>query len=64
MELLFSDPRTHRVVVEPDVRNKAVHAVNAAAGFRVLATVSLPGKDAYLSTCTREQYDLARGVSR
>ncbi|MDT0445643.1 GNAT family N-acetyltransferase [Streptomyces johnsoniae] len=56
MELLFADPATRRVVVEPDVRNRSVHALNAAVGFRVERTVSLPGKDAYLSTCTREQY--------
>ncbi|RKN43709.1 GNAT family N-acetyltransferase [Streptomyces hoynatensis] len=56
MHLLFSDPATRRVVVEPDVRNTAVHALNAAVGFRVEKTVSLPGKDACLSFCTREQY--------
>jgi hypothetical protein len=64
MELLFSDPRTHRVVVEPDVRNTAVHALNAHVGFRVVDTVHLPSKDAYLSMCTREQYETARGANR
>ncbi|WP_046468331.1 GNAT family N-acetyltransferase [Allosalinactinospora lopnorensis] len=59
MELLFAAASTDRVVVEPDVRNQAVHALNAAVGFQVVDTVSLPDKDAYLSTCTREQYRAA-----
>jgi hypothetical protein len=63
MELLFADPYTRRVVVEPDVRNTAVHALNAHVGFHVVDTVHLPEKDAYLSTCTREQYEAARGAN-
>ncbi len=59
MELVFSDPATRRVVVEPDVRNTAVHALNAAMGFRVLTTVTLRDKDARLSTCTRAQFRAA-----
>lgn len=57
MELLFADPTVQRVVVEPDVRNTAVHALNASVGFRGIGTISLPGKDAYLSICTRAQYE-------
>ncbi|MCK1799033.1 acetyltransferase [Streptomyces sp. XM4193] len=64
MELLFSDPDTARVVVEPDVGNKAVHRLNEAVGFRIERRISKPEKDAYLSTCTREQFQAARGVSR
>lgn len=56
MELMFSDPTTERVVVEPDARNHAVHVLNAAMGFQVVATVDLKDKQAYLSTCTREQF--------
>ncbi|WP_019856320.1 GNAT family N-acetyltransferase [Actinopolyspora mortivallis] len=56
MELLFADPANQRVVVEPDVRNTAVHRMNRAVGFEELDTVSLPGKTALLSTCTRSQY--------
>ncbi|WP_030416320.1 GNAT family N-acetyltransferase [Streptomyces sp. NRRL S-1448] len=61
MEMLFADPATHRVVVEPDTRNHGVHALNKAVGFEILRTVSLPAKDAYLSTCTRDQFLAARG---
>ncbi|PNE41677.1 MULTISPECIES: GNAT family N-acetyltransferase [Streptomyces] len=61
MESLFADPDVRRVVVEPDTRNTAVHALNKAVGFEVVRTVSLPSKDAYLSTCTREQFLATRG---
>ncbi|MGW5266518.1 GNAT family N-acetyltransferase [Microbispora sp. NPDC004025] len=56
MEFLFADPATRRVVVEPDVRNTAVHALNAAVGFEVAGTVAKPEKDALLSFCTRERF--------
>lgn len=64
MEMLFSDPGTRRVVVEPDVRNTAVHALNAYVGFRVLDTVELPGKRALLSVCTRDGYLGSEGARR
>lgn len=47
---------TARVVVEPDVGNAAIHALNARAGFVVEGEVTLPDKRALLSTCTREQW--------
>lgn len=56
MSFLFTDPTTRRVVVEPDVRNTAVHTLNKAVGFRIEATISLPDKTAYLSTCTRTDF--------
>ncbi|EST39263.1 hypothetical protein N566_02930 [Streptomycetaceae bacterium MP113-05] len=62
MEFLFAQPAVRRVVVEPDVRNTAVHALNEAVGFRIEKTVPLPGKDAYLSLCTRDDFRAARGV--
>ncbi|MEY9938314.1 GNAT family N-acetyltransferase [Streptacidiphilus sp. MAP5-3] len=60
---LFADPAVRRVVVEPDLRNRAVHALNAAVGFRPVRPVTLPrsGKRALLSTCTREQFHAATG---
>ncbi|GAB4085586.1 hypothetical protein GCM10028784_22160 [Myceligenerans cantabricum] len=49
-----------RVVVEPDARNTAIHAKNAAAGFRVLRDVDLVAdghaKRARLSACTRDDF--------
>ena len=49
-----------RLVVEPDARNRAVLAKNAAAGFRVLQHVEIPDgegtKRAALSVCTRADF--------
>jgi RimJ/RimL family protein N-acetyltransferase len=63
METLFADPATRRVVVEPDVRNKVVHALNETVGFEIVAEIEKPEKDAYLSVCTREQFVAAQGVN-
>lgn len=60
MEFLFSDEGARRVVVEPDVRNQAVHLLNARVGFQELATVPLGDKQALLSTCTRSQFAATR----
>jgi hypothetical protein len=56
MELIFADPAVQRVGVEPDVRNQAVHALNAAMGFHIVDTVALTGKEAYLSICSRAEF--------
>lgn len=56
MEFLFDDPMTRRVVVEPDVRNTAVHKLNAYVGFDVVGVITKPEKEALLSVCTRERY--------
>jgi hypothetical protein len=53
MEHCFADPAVRRVVVEPDVRNDRIAALNKAAGFEVVRTVRLRTKDAALSFCTR-----------
>ncbi len=60
MEFCFADPAVRRVVVEPDVRNTAVHALNAAVGFEIVEQITKPEKDAYLSICTRERFEAAR----
>lgn len=52
----FADPAVRRVVVEPDARNHAIAALNAAAGFVVLREVELPTKTAALSVATRESF--------
>ncbi|MEV6328417.1 GNAT family N-acetyltransferase [Streptomyces sp. NPDC051909] len=63
MRELFADPATARVVVEPDVRNTAVHALNAAVGFVPEREIEKPEKTALLSFCTRAQFETAVGVS-
>ncbi|MFH9722288.1 GNAT family N-acetyltransferase [Streptomyces sp. NPDC017254] len=63
MTELFADPATARVVVEPDVSNKAVHALNEAVGFVPEREIQKPEKKALLSFCTREQFEAAVGVA-
>lgn len=63
MTWLFTDPATRRVVVEPDVRNSAVHRLNAAVGFEVVGTVAKPEKNALLSVCTRARFEQATGLT-
>ncbi|MEV7288122.1 GNAT family N-acetyltransferase [Streptomyces sp. NPDC093252] len=63
MDELFADPRTRRVVVEPDVANTAVQALNAAVGFVPDREIDKPEKRALLSFCTRQQYLTARGAT-
>ncbi|MDQ0984636.1 GNAT family N-acetyltransferase [Streptomyces sp. V2I9] len=61
MDFLFADPSVRRVVVEPDVTNSAVQALNKAVGFEVLREIATPEKNALLSACTREQFESATG---
>ncbi|MEV7858256.1 GNAT family N-acetyltransferase [Streptomyces hirsutus] len=59
---IFDDPAALRVVVEPDVSNKAVQALNEAVGFVPVREIDKPEKKALLSFCTREQFAAATGV--
>ncbi|MFF2573746.1 GNAT family N-acetyltransferase [Streptomyces sp. NPDC101191] len=63
MRELFADPATARVVVEPDVRNTAVHALNEAVGFVPEREIQKPEKKALLSFCTRAQFEAAVGAA-
>jgi RimJ/RimL family protein N-acetyltransferase len=68
MAHLFEDPAVERVVVEPDVANKAVHALNEAVGFVPEREIQKPEKRALLSFCTRDRFFnrhsvAARGVA-
>ncbi|MEU9341678.1 GNAT family N-acetyltransferase [Streptomyces sp. NPDC048278] len=56
---LFEDPATRRIVVEPDVRNTAVHTLNEAVGFVPVREIQKPEKRALLSFCTRERFERA-----
>lgn len=62
MAFVVADCLRHgpRVVVEPDVRNERIAALNAAAGFRVLREVDLGHKRAALSVCTRDDFGASR----
>ena len=56
LDYLFSDPLVDRVVVEPDIRNTKIQALNERMGFRKHSIVDLPDKRSWLSFCTRDQY--------
>jgi len=66
MDFLFSDAHIDRVIVEPDVRNDKIRALNRRAGFIergeivLEPTSSLPGKIAMFSWCTRSNFLRAR----
>ncbi|HTW17910.1 MAG TPA: GNAT family N-acetyltransferase [Nocardioides sp.] len=57
MEHCFADTSVRRVVVEPDVRNDRIGAMNAAFGFVVARVVDLGSKTAALSFCTRSAFE-------
>lgn len=52
----FADAAISRVVVEPDIRNDKIAALNAAVGFRVVRPAELPDKTAAFSVCTRADF--------
>lgn len=59
MNLAFDHFGAQRVVVEPDVRNERVHALNRDMGFVVHKEIALPHKRAQLAFCTRTDHLLA-----
>ncbi|WOC12970.1 GNAT family N-acetyltransferase [Gordonia sp. MP11Mi] len=56
MRAAFFEVGATRVVVEPDVRNGHVQALNAAVGFTVAGDYPVGDKTARLSYCTREDF--------
>lgn len=59
MDVLFADVRVERVVVEPDIANRGIHALNRRAGFVYERQIDLPGKTAWLASCTRHDHEAA-----
>lgn len=59
MDFLFANEQVKRVVVEPDLRNDKIHALNKKAGFVYDKVLELPHKTAHLAFCTRAQYTAA-----
>lgn len=58
-------PPVRRLVVEPDLRNTAVHRLNARAGFQEEGPVALPDKTALLSVCRDDDFarsEIGRGT--
>lgn len=69
MRFAFGPLGAHRIVVEPDVRNHRIHALNEAMGFIHERRIRLPAKEARLGFCTRAQFvaatsPLAAGAAR
>ena len=59
IDYFFSLPQVERIVVEPDVNNEKIHALNKKAGFEYQKEIELPHKKAALAFCTREMYQSA-----
>ena len=59
MKFMFERLGAQRIVVEPDVRNHKVHALNRAMGFVHDKDIQLPTKRAGLAFCTRAGHELA-----
>ncbi len=60
LDYFFSNDLVNRVVVEPDVNNKKIHALNVKAGFQYESTIELPHKKAALAFCERVNYKTAK----
>ncbi|WP_065973491.1 non-ribosomal peptide synthetase [Williamsia herbipolensis] len=56
MRTAFGEAEARRVVVEPDVRNTAVHRLNELVGFRVEGDHPVGAKMARLSYCTADDF--------
>lgn len=56
LRFMFDRQHARRVVVEPDVRNDKIHALNRAMGFANHGELQLPHKRAVLAFCTRDQF--------
>ncbi|MDR4308172.1 acetyltransferase [Chelatococcus sambhunathii] len=56
MAFIFEDPDARRVVVEPDIRNEKIHALNLAVGFIYDRPLAFREKTAHLAFCTRAQF--------
>lgn len=56
MSYFFHLKEVQRVIVEPDINNHKIHALNRRAGFEYQNKIKLPEKTAHLAFCTPLQY--------
>lgn len=56
MGFIFAEAAASRVVVEPDIRNDKIHALNLAVGFVYDRPIELREKTAHLAFCTHAQF--------
>lgn len=59
MRFMFINLAAQRIVVEPDVKNHKIHALNQAVGFVCSGTVIFAEKLASLAFCTRQDFEQA-----
>lgn len=59
MRFLFDRLHAPRVVVEPDIHNTPIHALNRAVGFVYDGQAQLRGKTAGIAFCTRDDFATA-----
>ncbi|MBV1871045.1 MAG: GNAT family N-acetyltransferase [Gammaproteobacteria bacterium] len=64
MKFIFSQSKVNRIVVEPDHRNKKIHALNILFGFQHTQKIQLKDKVAYLGFCSRNHYNNAIGQQK
>ncbi|MGU3293014.1 non-ribosomal peptide synthetase [Williamsia sp. M5A3_1d] len=64
MRTAFTEAGARRVVVEPDVRNTAVHRLNDLVGFRVAGDHPVGDKTARLSYCTANDFGATETATR
>lgn len=57
MYYLFNNIGAQRVIVEPDIRNEKVRALNRKVGFDEVGPISLTTKQAMLSIATRSAFE-------
>lgn len=57
MHYLFNNFGAKRIVVEPDIRNEKVRALNRKAGFDEIRPISLKAKQAMLSIASRSAFE-------
>ncbi|WP_282080544.1 GNAT family N-acetyltransferase [Aquimarina algiphila] len=53
---IFQNQQVHRILVEPDIRNKKMFAICQRVGFQLNAIVELPHKTAQLAFLTRQKH--------
>lgn len=59
MDFLFEIQKAKRVVVEPDIHNEKIHALNKKMGFTYHKVIELPHKKAALAFCTQANFNEA-----
>ncbi|WP_299252865.1 GNAT family N-acetyltransferase [uncultured Aquimarina sp.] len=64
MDFIFQDSDVHKILVEPDIRNKKMFALCQRIGFQLDKIVELPNKTAQLAFLTKDQYQLTTSISK